>query len=112
MLRSPVTARLFPLLAVGELLADKTPWITSRLDALPLMGRLASGAAVGSALAGRETRLAAAVAGALGALAGAHALFRLRRCATRHYGVPNVAAGLCEDALVIGAGVLLLRRRR
>jgi uncharacterized membrane protein/uncharacterized protein (UPF0548 family) len=112
MLRSPVTAQLLPLLAVGELLADKTPWIPSRLDALPLIGRLVSGAAVGSAVAGRETRLAAAAAGALGALAGAHALFRLRRYATRRCGVPNVAAGLCEDVLVIGAGLLLLRRRR
>src|SRR5512146_1177537 len=59
-------------LAVGELIADKLPITPDRISTLPLMFRVASGAACGAALSGGrdDSRAQGAFFGALGALVG------------------------------------------
>jgi uncharacterized membrane protein len=106
---SPRT-RLLATLAGSEMVADKLPFIPARTRALPLAGRLASGAIAGSALCSGRHRIACALAGAAGAVAAAYALARLRQFMTVERGVPNAVAGLCEDALAVGAGLWLLGR--
>lgn len=104
-------APLVPLMAAGEMLADKSPRMPARTTALPLAGRMMTGAfAAGSQTRGRQ-RIAAALAGAAGAAAATYALYHLRRYATSR-GMPNAAAGFAEDALVIGAAMLLARASR
>jgi uncharacterized membrane protein len=103
-------APLLATLAGGEMLADKLPFIPARTRALPLVGRLASGAVVGSAFCAGRSRVACAIGGAAGAVVAAYALTRVRQFVTTQRGVPNAVAGLCEDAVALAAGLWLLRR--
>jgi uncharacterized membrane protein len=95
--------RLTTLAAFGELVTDKLPGTPSRLTTGPFAGRLACGALAGYALARGRGKgvvlpvLTAAVAAALGSVAGAE----WRAYAARH-GLA-VPAAIAED----GAAVLL-----
>ena len=107
-LASPAVRRLITVLAAGELVADKSARIPSRTDAVPLAGRAVSGAMAAATLARPGHRVRAAVAGAAGAVVAGYALRNLRKTLTAR-GMPNMLAGLVEDAVAIGAGVLLVR---
>lgn len=97
----------------GEAVADKLPVTPSRLDRPQLDGRLLAGAvgAVALALVRRERPAALPVAAAAG-LAGAWAgsvLGASWRAAAGRSGVPDVRAGLVEDAVVLIAARALAR---
>lgn len=109
---APGPARgLTKIVAAVEMLADKSAHVGARTDALPLTGRVATGALSAAACAAPGRRLRAAAAGAAGALAFAYGLYHLRRFVTGRLGVPDAAAGLSEDALAMAMGGLLLRHR-
>jgi uncharacterized membrane protein len=98
---------------VGEMVADKTPFIPSRTSAGPLLGRAASGALVAAALrasGGRGDKGSAALLGALSAAAAAFAGENLRTQGAQRLGIPDLALALLEDGLVLVAGTRLLRR--
>jgi hypothetical protein len=82
--------------------------LQARIAPPSLVGRMLSGAAVGSAL-GRGRAGRGAAVGAASAAASAFASYGLRRAANRR--LPNSLTGLLEDALVIGAGAALARSR-
>lgn len=88
-------------LAAGEMAADKTPFVGNRIDAVPLGGRAVMGALVGGLIArdARENVAAGAALGAAAAVAMAHLAFHARR----RLPLPNVVAGLLEDAVVIAS---------
>jgi uncharacterized membrane protein len=98
-------------MSAGEIVADKTPTIPARTDTLPLTGRLVLGAAAAAGAAKRH-RIQAGVMGAAGALAATYALFHLRRIATTRLRIPNVVAGMIEDAAALAAGAMLMRVMR
>ena len=110
-LGSPRVSTALQLLEIGEMIGDKTPIIPSRTSLLPLLGRAAIGAFAGAALfASRKRPLAAGVAlGAVSATAAAYAAEGVRMQITERLGVPNVAAGLLEDGIVLLGGPRLLR---
>ncbi len=90
---------LMALMAVGEMVADKTPWIGDRVEPLPLAGRALFGAAIGTVIA-RDQREDVLLGGALGAASAvivAHLAFRVRQTLP----VSDVAGGLLEDGLVL-----------
>jgi uncharacterized membrane protein len=91
--------------AVGELVADKTPYIGSRLDAGPLTGRVVAGALCGARVVTRKGGNAALgiAVGAVAAYASAHVFYHLRRTTTEA-GVPDLAFALAEDAAAIAIG--------
>jgi uncharacterized membrane protein len=101
---APATA----VLAVGEMIADKTPFVGNRTDALPQAGRAVMGAMVGGFVAREEgaAMWLGATIGAAAAVAATHVAYRLRMKLPQ----ATVAAGLIEDALVIGAGALYAGR--
>ncbi|QDE80283.1 DUF1990 family protein [Myxococcus xanthus] len=110
-LAHPWTPRVLGLLAVGELVADKLPMAPPRVTAVPLTGRMLSGALAAASVTTerqRGGRLAAAALGALAALASSWAFYSLRRSATKKLGVPDVAVALTEDALLAGLASRLL----
>ena len=109
-LRGPART-LLTLLAAGELAADKNPAVGARTAPLPLAGRLVLGAAAAAGAAKRH-RLQAAVLGAAGALAATYAGFHLRRWATSRLRIPNIVAGMLEDAAALSAGAVLMRAMR
>jgi hypothetical protein len=96
-------------MAVLESAADKLLPLPPRSSALPLLGRMATGAALGYFL-NKERRVAFALLGAGAAAASALLAVHVRRFATKRLGVPDFIMGLGEDAALAGAGVALVRR--
>ena len=92
--------------AISELIADKLPFTRSRLHALPLASRIASGAICGAAINGTAKKypIEGAALGGLGAFAGAIAGYNVRQRFNR--GMPDFAVALLEDALALGGGVI------
>jgi uncharacterized membrane protein/uncharacterized protein (UPF0548 family) len=113
-LASRRTARALTVLALGELLADKTPWVPARLWPPALVGRALSGALTGAAVAAPHRPLSAgrALLGALAAVAASFTFYALRQSATRRLGLPNAVAGLIEDAVAVALGARLLASMR
>lgn len=95
------------VMAAGEMVADKTPFVGNRTDAWPQAGRAVMGALVGGFIAREagETVWFGALVGAATAVAATHLAYQLR---TR-LPLSTTAGGLLEDALVVGAGSLYAR---
>ena len=112
--RSPLGRGALVAAGVGELVGDKLPATPSRVDAGPLFGRAVSGAVAGIALAGtgrRGTPVAAALAGASGALVGSWLFYRARKAVVEKTGLPDVAVALVEDALAVSGSFAVVRSR-
>jgi uncharacterized membrane protein len=110
-LGSSGAAKALTVLEIGELIGDKLPITPSRTALPPLLGRAASGALAGAALFASEgRRMAVGTAlGAAGALASAQAGERLRMRISQRLGVPNLAAALLEDGIVLFTSYRLTR---
>ncbi len=93
------------LLAAGEMIADKTPFVGDRIDAAPLAARAVMGGIVGAVVAyeARESAWLGGLIGASAAIAAAHLAYRLRK----RLPVSNPIGGAIEDAVVIGLGAML-----
>jgi uncharacterized membrane protein len=111
-LGSPKVSALLALLAIGEMVADKTPLVPSRTSAPALLGRLLSGALAGATLfvAEGRRRNSGAILGALSAFAAAHAGERLRAAGVQK-GIPDPILGTLEDKIVLVLGRRVLRRK-
>ncbi len=101
---------LLGMAAVGEMIADKLPFVADRTDLGPLVGRAVSGALVGAAIFTNEGEqpLTGAAIGAVTAIASTLLSYQLRTRATSMLRIPNVLAGLLEDGIVVGAGSRLV----
>lgn len=104
-------ARLSALMAAGEAIADKLPFVPARDRPVPLLTRALAGAFVGVMLADarREPKVLPAAVGAAAATAAAIGITRLRRATTRRGRLPDPAVGAGEDAAVAGIGYLIGR---
>ncbi|WP_448699872.1 DUF4126 family protein [Mucilaginibacter sp. AW1-3] len=111
-LQSPAVANTIAVLALGELIGDKLPFTPNRTNALPLTGRVVSGAFTSATLlkAKNGNAVTGLILGGACALAATFASFYLRKAVTGHGKLSNVAAGLIEDGLVLGAGALLVSK--
>ncbi len=110
-LGSPEVTRALRLLEIGELLVDKLPVAPSRTSPPPLLGRMASGAFVGSALfvSGGRRAVTGGVLGAASALMGAYIGERLRLWTAEKLGAPGRVVALVEDGIALFGAVRLLR---
>ena len=103
---------LFQVLMVGEMAADKPPFVPARTSPGPLFGRALSGALVAAALFAAHERSGKGVRarrGAVSAVAAAYAGENLRSQGVQKLGVPDPLLGLVEDGLVLFLGTRLLR---
>ncbi|AHY47142.1 putative membrane protein [Rubrobacter radiotolerans] len=107
-------SNVFLALMIGEMIADKTPFIPARFAPGPAFGRALSGGLVGAALSVSRGRGVAsgAIAGGAAALAGLYAADRARKWASGSANLPDPLWGALEDALVLFAGSRLTRERR
>jgi uncharacterized membrane protein len=103
---------VFTLLAIGELVADKTPKIPARITAVPLTARIIFGALCGAALAiaGAASVGMGLFLGALGALVGAYGGYNVRRSVTAGGKLPDLVIALVEDLIAVGGGIFLVSR--
>jgi uncharacterized membrane protein len=92
--------------------ADKLPFTPSRLAGPPLTFRIASGGLAGWRVARADASpWVGLFAGAAGAIAGSYLGHAARRFAVRRLRLPDPLVAIAEDAIAVGA-VLLLRRSR
>ncbi|MQA29608.1 MAG: DUF4126 family protein [Luteitalea sp.] len=103
---------VFTLLALGELVADKLPSTPKRTQPPGLIGRISLGALSGAVVAVSASQSVAlgAVVGAAGGIAGAFAGYQARTRLVRALKVPDPVIACVEDAVAIGAGLLLVSR--
>ena len=101
---------VFYLLAAGEMVADKSAGIPSRISPPALLGRAASGALVGAALfvSGEHRGISGAAVGTLATIAAAYASYYARSGAGEALGVPDQMLGHLEDGIVLFGGLRLL----
>lgn len=99
---------LFSLFALGELIADKLPFIPPRTQAGPLGVRILFGAVCGAAvcISVGASLMGGAVLGGLGGIAGAFAGYHYRRRLSSM--VPDILLALIEDLVAVGGGFLLV----
>ncbi len=105
-LTSPRAQQVLTVAAVGELIGDKLPFTPSRLDPLPLGGRIAVGAFIGAAVcrSADQPVIGGALVGGATAVLGAWLGYTWRTLAAQHLHLPSLVSGLIEDAIVVVAG--------
>lgn len=101
---------LTSVMALGEMIVDKTSLVGNRIDAAPLAGRAVIGGLAGGFVAGPRAgdRLFGAALGASAAIVAAHLAFRARTQSP----LPNAVSGMIEDAVVAGLIAWMTSRRR
>jgi len=106
----PVTAIVFTVLAVGEMVGDKLPQCPNRTDAGPLVSRVAFGGLVGALAATGLTgsALEGILLGGISALAGTWLGFLLRRWMVKDSGYRDAYVALVEDAIAVGFSILAM----
>jgi uncharacterized membrane protein len=109
-LANKISVAVFSLLAVGELIADKLPFIPGRTQPGPLGARIIFGALCGAGLclSGGASLLLGAILGAVGGIAGAFAGYNYRRWLCRGAKLPDLLIALPEDLVAVGGGLLLV----
>jgi uncharacterized membrane protein len=106
------TVVIFTVLAVVEFIGDQLPSTPPRTGAVGLSARIVTGALTGAclALAGNGGLWLGAVAGLVGAIAGAYGGYHARVGLVRSLRVPDFVIALPEDAIAIGLGLFLASR--
>ena len=103
------TALATVVLAAGELLADKLPFMPSRMRTPSRALRFISGAICAFAVSnGRKPneKIMGAIVGGTAAVAAAYAGYQYRR----YVNMPSLAKALIEDSLAVGAGNAVITR--
>jgi len=105
------SAKTMALMAAGEMIADKLPFIPKRTSVFPLVARAASGALSGTAFtkARKRSVVAGALIGSLAAVGASYGAYKLRKSIGEKLHLPDSIVAVAEDALVAGCGFALLR---
>ncbi|HZS95943.1 MAG TPA: DUF4126 family protein [Terriglobales bacterium] len=108
----PVMLIAVTVLAIGELIGDKLPKTPSRTAPLGLTARVVLGGASAAALAvsARSGVPLAALAGAIGGVAGAFGGYNVRHFLVAKKHLPDFVVALAEDAVAIVGGLLVVAR--
>lgn len=106
------TAAVLKLMALAEMIADKTPAIPPRTEPMPLAGRIAIGGVAAGTIARHlgGSIAAAAVVGATAAAASTHLFYRLRSWAGSATNLPDPVFGAAEDGMVLALATGLANR--
>jgi uncharacterized membrane protein len=94
------------VLALTELVLDKTSWIGARTKPGPLIDRIIMGALSGAALGSTL----GAICGGVGALVGTYGGYYARHGIVSNLKVPDIVVALVEDALAVGGALLIVSR--
>jgi uncharacterized membrane protein len=108
-LDKPMTAKALTIAAMGEMVADKLPFLPKRTKAPSLIWRAVAGAFAGAVICSSKHRPVAAGAaiGAAAAVGVSYGFQELRRIAGEKLNVPDAAVAVVEDLIVGGFGALV-----
>lgn len=103
---------LFSALAIFELVGDLLPTTPSRTAPAPLAARIISGGFCGACLclSANQSLFIGACLGALGAVAGAFAGYRLRKRLVTGLKVKDILIAIPEDLIALGFAWFLVTR--
>jgi uncharacterized membrane protein len=106
--KGPGIGRTAAALVLGELVADKAPFVQQRSPGTALLTRAISGGAAGAAVfkARRRSIILGAAVGALAAVGAAYATFYLRKSTARYFKLSDRAVALAEDGIALAAGLV------
>jgi len=106
--KGPGIGRTAAALVIGEMVADKTPFVPNRTNSTALLTRAVSGGAAGAAVfkARRASIIVGALVGATAAVGAAYATYYLRKKAARYFDVSDRVVALVEDGIALTAGVI------
>jgi uncharacterized membrane protein len=109
---SAAVTYVFSAMALGELVADKLPFIPSRISPGPLFARIVLGALSGATLctAGGSSVAFGAILGGFGGVVGAFSGYHARAGLVKKAGLPDFAVALLEDIIAVGGGLFLVSR--
>lgn len=98
-----LVAVILALAALGELVADKMPWVGDRIAIGPLIARVVTGAVSGAAAAqvAHVDGWKGGAIGAVGAVVGAFGFYHLRRWVDRVTGIRDPYVGAGEDVVAL-----------
>jgi uncharacterized membrane protein len=103
--------KVLKIAAVGELIADKLPFIPARTKPAGLTARIISGG-VSSAVVSRtngKNVILYALLGATVAAGATYTFYHIRRTAGHKTGIADPLIALVEDAIVAGVGLALVK---
>jgi uncharacterized membrane protein len=105
-----VTAVVFTVLAVGELIGDKLPQTPNRTAPFPLLARMGFGGLVGAIAATglHGSTIEGILLGVISAVAGTFLGFHLRQHLVKDRAFSDLPVALVEDALAIGLSILAM----
>ncbi len=105
-----VTAIIFTVLALGELVADKLPKTPNRTAPGPLLARVVIGGLIGAIVAAglNGSELEGVILGVGGALIGTFGAFLIRREIVLRLGGKDFQVALVEDGIAIVCAVLAM----
>lgn len=111
-MQSTVATYGFSAAALGELIADKLPFIPNRTSPGPVFGRIVLGALSGAALcvAAGYSSAVGAILGGLGGVIGAFAGYQARAVLVKTSHLPDWVIALLEDLVAVGGGFLVVSR--
>lgn len=92
---------------LGELVADKAPFVPERSNGTALLSRAVAGGAAGAAVfkSRRQSMLLGAAVGAAAAVGVAYASYYIRKRAASYFQVSDRVVALVEDGIALGAGL-------
>lgn len=113
-MESTVATYGFSAMALGELVADKLPFVPNRTSPGPLFGRVVLGALSGAAIcvAAGQSSVSGAIFGGAGGVIGAFAGYRARAGLVKKSRLPDWVVALAEDIVAVGGGLFLVSRLR
>jgi len=109
---STITAVIFSLLAVFELIGDLRPSTPKRTAPVTIGARILTGALCGACVcaAGNQSLIIGAILGAVGGVIGAFAGYEIRRKLVAALNVKDIFIALLEDIVTIGLAYFFVSR--
>jgi len=109
-LEAPVTAWIFTVAALGELIADKLPKTPSRKAPMGFIARIVSGGLCGAALAANTVGITGGMlAGIVGAVIGTLGGYEFRRRLVAATGGKDLPIALLEDCIAVVGAFLIVK---
>jgi uncharacterized membrane protein len=100
------------VLALGELIADKLPWIPKRTAPAPLLARFLTGGLCGASLcaAAGQSLVVGALNGGIWAGVGAFLAYQIRKRLVSNLHIKDFIVAICEDLVAIALAVFVVSR--